>query len=49
MLGVHLKILKVFFILFFQVNWSRILLCEATAAVLAACFDILGLKPVQKM
>merc|ERR1712241_446054 len=32
-----------------KVNWSRILLCEATAAVLAACFDILGLKPVQKM
>merc|ERR1711994_806372 len=32
-----------------KVNWSRILLCEATASVLAACFDILGLKPVQKM
>jgi len=32
-----------------KVNWSRILLCEATAAILAACFDILGLKPVQKM
>jgi len=32
-----------------KVNWSRILLCEATAATLAACFNILGLNPVQKM
>jgi len=32
-----------------KINWSRILLCEATASVLATCFDILGLKPVQKM
>jgi len=32
-----------------KVNWSRILLCEATAATLASCFNILGLKPVQKM
>lgn len=32
-----------------KVNLSRILLCEATAAVLASCFHILGLKPVQKM
>jgi len=32
-----------------KVNWSRILLCEATAATLATCFHILGLKPVQKM
>jgi len=30
-------------------NWSRILLCEATATVLKTCFHILGLKPVQKM
>merc|ERR1712080_94984 len=27
-----------------KVNMSRILLCEATAAVLASCFHILGLK-----
>jgi len=32
-----------------KVNMSRILLTEATAAVLASCFHILGLKPVQKM
>merc|ERR1712117_7843 len=32
-----------------KINWSRILLCEATASVLATCFSILGLKPVQKM
>lgn len=32
-----------------KINWSRILLCDATAQVLATCFHILGLKPVQKM
>jgi len=32
-----------------KINWPRILLCEATASVLATCFDILGLKPVQRM
>ena len=32
-----------------KVNWSRMLLCEATAATLASCFHILGLRPVQKM
>merc|ERR1719189_165278 len=32
-----------------KINWGRILLCEATASVLATCFSILGLKPVQKM
>ncbi|XP_016942003.2 probable arginine--tRNA ligase, cytoplasmic [Drosophila suzukii] len=32
-----------------EVNHSRILLCEATAAVLRQCFYILGLKPVTKM
>eukprot|EP00092_Neocalanus_flemingeri_P029483 GFUD01032013.1.p1 GENE.GFUD01032013.1~~GFUD01032013.1.p1 ORF type:complete len:664 (-),score=183.96 GFUD01032013.1:178-2169(-) len=32
-----------------KINWHRILLCEATASVLATCFNILGLKPVQKM
>ncbi|XP_052795865.1 arginine--tRNA ligase, cytoplasmic-like [Mya arenaria] len=32
-----------------KVNMSRILLCEATANVIAACFHILGITPVQKM
>ena len=32
-----------------KVNMGRIILCEATAKILARCFDILGLKPVQKM
>ncbi|XP_023299020.2 probable arginine--tRNA ligase, cytoplasmic [Lucilia cuprina] len=32
-----------------KVNRSRILLCEATAAVLKQCFNILGLKPVAKI
>lgn len=32
-----------------KINYSRLLLCEATASVLATCFNILGLKPVQKM
>lgn len=32
-----------------KINWSRLLLCDATAQVLATCFHILGLKPVQKM
>ncbi|XP_034116244.1 probable arginine--tRNA ligase, cytoplasmic [Drosophila albomicans] len=32
-----------------KVNHSRILLCEATAAVLRQCFKILGLKPVAKI
>uniref|UniRef100_A0A1I8P1I0 Probable arginine--tRNA ligase, cytoplasmic n=1 Tax=Stomoxys calcitrans TaxID=35570 RepID=A0A1I8P1I0_STOCA len=32
-----------------KVNRSRILLCEATAAVLRKCFHILGLKPVAKI
>merc|ERR1719516_924206 len=32
-----------------KINWPRILLCEATANVLATCFNILGLNPVQKM
>lgn len=32
-----------------KVNHSRILLCEATAAVLRSCFNILGLKPVAKI
>jgi len=32
-----------------KVNYDRLLLCEATANVLSLCFNILGLKPVQKM
>ncbi|XP_042305814.1 arginine--tRNA ligase, cytoplasmic [Sceloporus undulatus] len=32
-----------------KVNMWRMLLCEATAAVMAKGFDILGIKPVQKM
>jgi len=32
-----------------KVNYDRLLLCEATAKILASCFHILGLKPVQKM
>ena len=32
-----------------KVNMSRILLCEATANVIATCFHILGITPVQKM
>uniref|UniRef100_A0A8D0B9I0 Arginine--tRNA ligase, cytoplasmic n=1 Tax=Salvator merianae TaxID=96440 RepID=A0A8D0B9I0_SALMN len=31
------------------VNMWRMLLCEATAAIMAKGFDILGIKPVQKM
>ncbi|XP_063784302.1 arginine--tRNA ligase, cytoplasmic isoform X2 [Pseudophryne corroboree] len=32
-----------------KVNMARMLLCDATAAVMAKGFDILGLKPVQRM
>uniref|UniRef100_F7EFE0 Arginine--tRNA ligase, cytoplasmic n=1 Tax=Monodelphis domestica TaxID=13616 RepID=F7EFE0_MONDO len=32
-----------------KVNMWRMLLCEATAAIMAKGFDILGIKPVQKM
>lgn len=32
-----------------KVNNGRVLLCEATAAILGKCFDILGLKPVSKI
>ena len=32
-----------------KVNMHRMALCEATASVMACCFDLLGLKPVQKM
>ncbi|NXS13919.1 SYRC protein, partial [Neodrepanis coruscans] len=32
-----------------KVNMWRLLLCEATAAIMAKGFDILGIKPVQRM
>ncbi|XP_068958508.1 arginine--tRNA ligase, cytoplasmic isoform X2 [Petaurus breviceps papuanus] len=32
-----------------KVNMWRMLLCEATSAIMAKGFDILGIKPVQKM
>jgi len=32
-----------------KIDYSRLLLCEATAAVLGVAFNILGLEPVQRM
>ena len=32
-----------------KINMGRIVLCEMTAKILAKCFDILGLTPVEKM
>jgi len=32
-----------------KVNTDRIILCEVTAMILAKCFDILGLEPVERM
>lgn len=32
-----------------SVNTNRVLLCEATAAIMDQCFDILGLKTLQKI
>jgi arginyl-tRNA synthetase len=32
-----------------NINMGRIILCEVTAKILAKCFDILGLTPVEKM
>lgn len=32
-----------------RINSGRVLLAEATARILAKCFDILGLKPVSKI
>ncbi|XP_029304171.1 arginine--tRNA ligase, cytoplasmic [Cottoperca gobio] len=32
-----------------KVNMWRMLLCEATASIMAKCFDILGINPVGKM
>lgn len=32
-----------------KVNTWRLLLCEATATIMAKGFDILGIKPVERM
>lgn len=32
-----------------KINTSRVLLCEATAAIMAQCFNILGIKTLQKI
>lgn len=32
-----------------KVNMWRMLLCDATAAIMAQCFHILGLNPVERM
>ena len=32
-----------------KIDMSRILICDTTAQVLAKCFEILGLQPVQRM
>ncbi|XP_055624227.1 probable arginine--tRNA ligase, cytoplasmic [Toxorhynchites rutilus septentrionalis] len=32
-----------------KINAGRVLLCEATSRILGKCFDILGLKPLQKI
>lgn len=32
-----------------KVDMGRVMLCEATASVMAKCFDVLGIQPVQKM
>lgn len=32
-----------------KVNMWRMLLCDATASIMAKCFDILGINPVQRM
>ena len=32
-----------------KINMGRMVLCEVTAKILAKCFDILGLVPVEKM
>ena len=32
-----------------KINTGRIILCEVTAMILAKCFDILGLEPVERM
>jgi len=32
-----------------KINKDRVVLCEVTAMILAKCFDILGLNPVERM
>lgn len=32
-----------------KVNMWRMLLCDATALIMAKCFDILGINPVDRM
>ena len=32
-----------------KINTGRVILCEVTALILAKCFDILGLEPVERM
>lgn len=32
-----------------KINTERIMLCEATAAVMRTCFEILGIRPVERM
>ena len=32
-----------------KINTGRVILCEVTAMILAKCFDILGLEPVERM
>jgi len=32
-----------------SVNMSRLILCESTASILATCFNLLGLKTIEKM
>merc|ERR1712156_191643 len=32
-----------------KINTGRIILCEVTALILAKCFNILGLEPVERM
>lgn len=32
-----------------KINFNRLILCEATAAVMEKCFAILGIETVEKM
>ena len=32
-----------------KINKDRVVLCEVSAIILAKCFDILGLEPVERM
>jgi arginyl-tRNA synthetase len=33
----------------YKIHYNRLALCEATTRIMAACFHILGIKPVLKM